>query len=113
MQTATQEKSQNSTETTSGEERLQKFASLIILARDVRPATILSHIVIFAHILQVPILILPGQASSELGDVLGIKSVAAAIFLSSGSQTLSSDEAETDTHNDVDSFVHFAATNIK
>lgn len=85
--------------------------SLLILTRDVRPATICSHIPIYAHILnKVPILILPGKASVEFGSLLGIKSIAAALFLSPSSKislTQCSDE-ELDAHNDVDSFINFA-----
>ena len=89
--------------------------SLLILTRDVRPATICSHIPIYAHILnKVPILILPGKASVEFGSLLGIKSIAAALFLSPGSKVSlkhCSDE-ELDAHNDVDSFINFAVQKL-
>ena len=55
--------------------------SLIILARDVRPATIFEHLSLYAHIKCVPILILPGRASLELGEAVGIRRVAAISFL--------------------------------
>ena len=89
--------------------------SLIILTRDVRPATICSHIPIYAHLLnKVPILVLPGKASVEFGSLLGIKSIAAAMFLSPSkvsSSTNCSDE-ELDAHNDVDSFINFVVQNL-
>ena len=88
--------------------------SLIILTRDVRPATICSHIPIYAHLLnKVPILVLPGKASVEFGSLLGIKSIAAAMFLSPSkvSSTNCSDE-ELDAHNDVHSFINFVVQNL-
>ena len=89
--------------------------SLIILARDVRPATVFAHIPIYAHLLPgVKVLILPGNASVEFGNVLGIKSIAAAMFLSPGSKPhtdgFSSDEI--DAHNDIDAFINFAISKI-
>lgn len=88
--------------------------SLIILTRDVRPATIFSHIPIYAQFLKVPVLILPGKASIEFGRLFGIKSIAAIMFLSSGStiQSEGTDEEELDAQMDVDSFVNFAISKI-
>ncbi|KAL3783253.1 hypothetical protein ACHAWO_013345 [Cyclotella atomus] len=88
--------------------------SLIILTRDARPATIFSHIPIYAHLLKIPILILPGKASVELGRLLGLKSIAALVFLSSGSKVRgeSTDEEASGAHTDVDSFVNFVISKI-
>jgi len=58
-----------------------KLPSLIILARDVRPATIFEHNSLYAYIKKIPILILPGRASLELGEAVGIRRVAALSFL--------------------------------
>ena len=105
-----------------------KFSStplLILLARDVRPATILAHIPIYAKTLNIPTLILPGKASTELGKAVGIKSVACAVFLSScsnggeDSKTSSSDDDAQkkekewkEAQADVDSFVKYVISKI-
>jgi ribosomal protein L7Ae-like RNA K-turn-binding protein len=86
--------------------------SLIILAGDVRPATIFSHIPIYAHLLKVPVLIMPGKASEEFGNMLGIKSIAAAMFLSPSSIEKMSD-VQLDAHIDINSFINFAISKIK
>lgn len=94
------------------------FPSLILLSRDVRPATILSHIVVYAKLLNVPTLILPGRASMEFGKALGIRSVSVAVFLSSNKsgeppQDDKQKEKESkEAHNDVDSFVKYVITKI-
>lgn len=95
--------------------------SLILLARDVRPATILAHISLYARLLNIPILILPGKASVELGKVVGIRSVAAAVFLSScedeeGKMMLDDDKQRErewkEAQSDVDSFVRYVVSKI-
>ena len=48
---------------------------LILLARDVRPPTALAHIPPLAKMLNIPVLILPGQASYDLGSTMGVKTV--------------------------------------
>lgn len=91
--------------------------SLILLARDVRPATTLAHVSLYAHLLDIPILIIPGRASVELGKAVGIRSVAAAAFLPrcDGESTALSNDNERewkDTHNEIDSFVRYVASKI-
>jgi len=49
--------------------------SVILLARDIRPATIVAHIPVLAKQLKIPILILPGRASFELGKIMGVRTV--------------------------------------
>ena len=115
LEKALKQKSRNnSTTAVSAEPQKHLLPSLIILTRDVRPCKMFSHIPVYAHLLQVPTLILPGQSSVEFGQMLGIKSVAAAMIL--GSQTKTSikgfSEREVDVHNDIDSFVNFAVTKI-
>ncbi|KAL7522910.1 hypothetical protein ACHAWX_007653 [Stephanocyclus meneghinianus] len=107
--------SSSTSETCINKSQINLVPSLIILARDVRPASIFAHIPIYAHVLPgVRVMILPGNASVEFGNVLGIKSVAAAMFLSPGSKPhndgFSSDEI--DAHNDIDAFINFAIANI-
>ena len=94
------------------------FPSLILLSRDVRPATILSHIVVYAKLLNIPTLILPGRASLEFGKALGIRSVSVAVFLSSdksGEPPHDDKQKEKEwkeAHNDVDSFVKYVISKI-
>ena len=94
------------------------FPSLILLSRDVRPATILSHIVVYAKLLNIPTLILPGRASSEFGKAIGIRSVSVAVFLSSdksGEPPQDDKQKEKEwkeAHNDVDSFVKYVISKI-
>ncbi len=108
---------------------LAPLPTLILLSRDVRPATILAHISIYAHMLKIPVVILPGKSSVDLGKVVGIRSVAVAMFLPSfGIDNLSEKEVEQlaipgknkgnwdrewkDCHQDVDSFVEFVKSKI-
>lgn len=97
--------------------------SLILISRDVRPATILAHIPIYAELLNIPTVILPGKASSELGKVAGIRSVAVAMFLPSFELENLPDEIQTglrgvrvkewkECQDDVDSFVKFVKSKI-
>ena len=94
------------------------FPSLILLSRDVRPATILSHIVVYAKLLNILTLILPGRASLEFGKALGIRSVSVAVFLSSdksGEPPHDDKQKEKEwkeAHNDVDSFVKYVISKI-
>ena len=109
---------------------------LILLARDVRPVAFLPRISLYAKLLNVPTLVLPGKASAELGKAAGIRSVACAIFLSSSSSpSLFGDEGEDkdgtppmmeileeerhrqvrewkDIQHDLDSFVQYAISKI-
>ena len=115
LEEALKEKTQNNSSSgASAENKKHSLPSLIILTRDVRPCTIFSHIPVYAHLLHVPTLILPGKSSVEFGQMLGIKSVAAAMFLCSGPETSVNglSEREIDDHNDIDSFVNFAMTKI-
>jgi ribosomal protein L7Ae-like RNA K-turn-binding protein len=102
--------------------------SLIILARDVRPTDVISHFYMYAELLNIPLLILPGvKASEELGKAAGIRSVAVALFLPMPNLTdngmIASDvDNEEDrreekrewrnAHADVDSFVRYAIKKI-
>ena len=89
--------------------------ALILLSRDVRPATILAHIPLYAKLLNVPTLILPGKASAELGKIVGIKSVAAAVFLSSSGEDSMKDNNKQEwkeAQNDVDSFVKYVISKM-
>jgi ribosomal protein L7Ae-like RNA K-turn-binding protein len=102
--------------------------SLILLARDVRPTDVISHFYMYAKLLNIPLLILPGvRASEELGKAAGIRSVAVALFLPMPNLTnngiIASDMDNMEdrreekrewrnAHADVDSFVRYAITKI-
>lgn len=93
--------------------------SLIILARDVRPATIFEHVSHYAHIRNIPILILPGRASLELGEAVGIGRIAAISFLprdDKSSLPFKENKAKMDEWKecniDVDAFVSYVVSKI-
>jgi ribosomal protein L7Ae-like RNA K-turn-binding protein len=98
---------------------LPNIPSLIILARDVRPATIFEHISLYASIKKIPILILPGRASLELGEAVGIRRVAALSFLprdDKSSLPYQDNKIEMDewkeSNIDVDAFVSYVISKI-
>lgn len=80
------------------------FPNLIVLAKDVYPPTMLAHIPVLAQQLDIPILLLPGKASVELGEALQIRRTSILIFLSSSSNK----DDKVDANGDpIDSFVSF------
>ena len=99
--------------------------SLIVLARDIYPPTILSHIPVMAQQIRtrthetkgerthssVPILLLPGQASQELGRLFGTKRVSVMMFLPS----TGSDQSDETRHLDdkITSFVQFVKKTLQ
>lgn len=84
----------------------------IVLARDVHPPTILSHIPLIARKRKTPIALLPGRAAADLGKVLGIKR--AAIVLFRAREPGDGDDKETaELHGLIDSFVDFAKTKLE
>jgi len=56
--------------------------SLIVLAKDIYPPTLCSAIPAMAQKLEVPLLLLPGKASLELGRAMNAKRTSVLIFLS-------------------------------
>jgi ribosomal protein L7Ae-like RNA K-turn-binding protein len=78
--------------------------SLIVMARDIYPATMLAHAPVLARQLNIPLLMLPGKASVEIGNALGIRRTSILVFLPS-SQTDSSNVA-------VNSFIDFVVSQI-
>lgn len=57
--------------------------SLMVLARDIYPPTMLVHVPVMAKRLDIPVLLLPGKASNEIGQAVGIKKTSILLFLSS------------------------------
>jgi ribosomal protein L7Ae-like RNA K-turn-binding protein len=90
-------------------------ASLIVLARDVYPPTMLAHIPQLAQGLQIPVLLLPGQASLELGNALTVQRTSILIFMASCfDQKDGINKNEDDDHemDPIDSFVAFVKDQI-
>jgi hypothetical protein len=94
--------------------------SLILLARDVRPSSVLVHVHAYARLLNVPILILPGgRASAELGKAAGLRSASMAMFLPPPPSCDEVDDGREEgererrgANSDVDSFVRYATSKI-
>lgn len=86
----------------------EKEPILCILARDVRPPTMLAHIPYLCHILGIDILLLPGMASSELGMTLGGNLVSVVFFRRSGNGEDENYGHNQDHDQKIDSFVEFA-----
>jgi hypothetical protein len=97
---------------------------LIILARDVRPPHLLAHIPVLAQQLSIPLLLLSGNTSKDMGSALGIKLCAIVMFLPrceedsiQQQQQLGGDHpldiaTITRYHNDIDSFIEYAKSKI-
>ena len=90
---------------------------LIILARDVRPATIFEHILVYAQIRNIPILLLPGRASLELGEAVGLRTCAALAFLARDSCSYQDDnkakmEEWNECNIDIDAFIAYVVSKI-
>lgn len=98
------------------EDELQS-PKLIILARDVRPATIFEHILVYAQIRNITILLLPGRASLELGEAVGLRTCAALAFLARDSCSYQDDnkanmEEWNECNIDIDAFIAYVVSKI-
>ena len=76
----------------------------MVLARDIYPPTMLVHVPVMAKRLDIPVLLLPGKASNEIGQAVGIKKTSILLFLSSKTN----DQANAT----INSFVDFVKSNI-
>lgn len=86
------------------DEKSSMDPSLLVMARDIYPPTMLAHAPAIAQKLSIPLLMLPGKASDDIGRALGIKKTSILLFLSS---------TKTDaSHAAVNSFVDFVASQI-
>lgn len=92
---------------------------LILLARDIRPPHMLAHIPALAKQLSIPLLLLSGNTSKELGAILGMKLCSIVLFLSHDKEKIQCDKDTHDTvgmiaryHNDIDSFIEYAKSKI-
>ena len=90
--------------------------SLCILSRDIRPTTILAHIPFFCQQVGVPILLLPGRASKDLGSMLGGKNASVLLFTersrSDDDDDGTSSKDNKKSHDLIDSFIEFAKEKI-
>jgi len=82
--------------------------SLCILARNVRPPSILAHIPYLCHQMNVPIILLPGKASNDLGSILGGRKVAVLLFRERPPIPDGECAADKKHHDKIDSYVEFA-----
>jgi hypothetical protein len=80
---------------------------LVILARDIRPPNMLAHVPHFCNLLKIPILLLPGRASTDIGKVLGGKNTSIVMFLKRSDGQID-DEVSIRYHRILDSFLEFA-----
>mmetsp|Transcript_31391 Transcript_31391/g.37373 ORF Transcript_31391/g.37373 Transcript_31391/m.37373 type:complete len:174 (+) Transcript_31391:543-1064(+) len=87
--------------------------SLVLLARDVRPPIILAHVPILCRLLQIPLLLLPGKASSDMGKLLGVKTASILIFLDGGGLPLgNASKAQEKCVRQIDSYIEFAKEKV-
>ena len=97
-----------------------KKPSVLLLARDVRPPTMLAHIPLLCQRLNIPILLLPGKASSDIGQLLGIKSISVMLFFQNNPNFIhtkmtnnnKNSREETNFCKRYDSFVNFALSKV-
>ena len=87
-----------------------KAPLLVILARDLRPPTVVAHIPLLCKQMDVPILMLPGLASIELGEVLQGKSASVLVFLEKDDKTYN--KMENECHRKIDSYIQFALKKV-
>jgi ribosomal protein L7Ae-like RNA K-turn-binding protein len=82
----------------------REVPSLMVVARDIYPPTMLAHAPVLARALNIPLLMLPGKASFELGKALGTKKTSIMLFLPS-SETGGS-------HSAINSFIDFVVKKV-
>ncbi|KAL3904275.1 MAG: hypothetical protein SGILL_010131 [Bacillariaceae sp.] len=83
--------------------------TLMVLARDIYPPTMLAHVPQLAQELQIPVLLLPGKASLELGKALKVRRTSILMFLETAATRETSDEDDEDDDNEVDPIDSFVA----
>ena len=114
--TRTLELSMNKLAESCGDDKASQFPLkplLIMLARDLRPPTILAHVPFFAKQLGIPIVLLPGKASSDLGKLLKRKRAAVILFcIYDETYEETCNNVEKDVANRIKSFVDFARSKI-
>lgn len=86
--------------------------SLCLMARDVRPPAILSHIPYFCHQMNVPIILIPGNATHDLGCVLGGNKVSVLLFRERPSTSTGENGVDCQYHDMIDSYIAFAKLKV-
>jgi ribosomal protein L7Ae-like RNA K-turn-binding protein len=83
----------------------REVPSLMVMARDIYPPTMLAHAPALARALNIPLLLIGGKASSELGKALGTKKTSIMLFLPSS-------ETACSHHSAMNSFIDFVVKKI-
>lgn len=95
----------------SGEDEL--IPSLLILSRDVRPPTILAHFPFMCKQMNIPIAVLPGKASIDVGSTFNIKVASVILFMKYNQEKQSVlISSENETIKAINSFIEFAKKKI-
>ena len=89
---------------------MKRQISLCVLARDIRPASTLSHIPYLCKLHNIPIVLLPGKASHELGKTLGGKKVSVLLFTCGSSDNLQGTEKK--WQQQIQSYIDFIEAKI-
>jgi len=85
-----------------------RVVTLLLVCRDIHPPTMLAHVLTYD---KVPVLMLPGRSTLELGQALGIRKAAIVAFLQRA--TDEKDQEEIDKYHDmIDSFIEFAKSKL-
>lgn len=98
------------------ERKMNLKPTLVMLARNLRPPTILAHIPYLCKQLNIPIAFLPGSASVELGKVFNRKRASIILFMTSNNKdkvnSTGLSKSEKDIIKKINSFVEFAKSKI-
>ncbi len=91
-----------------------RIPSLVMLSRDLRPPTILAHFPYLCRQLDIPIVLLPGKASSDVGRVLKRKVASVVVFMKCKMHTQKKDgsKAEKEICRRMNSYIDFAISKI-
>jgi hypothetical protein len=103
--------------------RPRRQPSLIVMAHDVHPATMLVHVPPIANTLRIPLMLLPGRSSIELGNALNVKRTSIVMFVPSSSSSENDNDTKRsddnvdghvgdDDEDPIDSFVEFVTTQL-
>ena len=109
------------TSTATKNDKLNLKPALVMLARNTRPPTIVAHIPYLCKQLNIPIVFLPGSASSDLGRLFHTKRASIVLFMTSNNNSSNSKDKvkiiglsknEKDIFRKINSYVGFAISKI-
>ena len=95
-----------------GNNKKKLVPSLVMLARDLRPPTIMAHFPYLCKQLNIPIVLLPGKASSEVGQVFNRKRASVVVFMKYDEDFNGGNKSENEICDGVNSYVKFANSKI-